>query len=187
MSHITVTTTPPASPGPTITHYQQLADDLIRAVDQILTILPQMAEADMALAKFNRGHLNVPEQFMATVIAAVEQLPELQALRKLDPVEGRDTLQFLEAFRAVRDKGIAFASTVKYTYDSRKAGLARAARQVYYLAKGLAREKGSAELDAHIANMARDLGRKGLTKKQLERRAAKQAAAGAEQKEVAAA
>ena len=177
--HITVTTDPSVPiETPTVTHHQQLASELVAAIDQMTTIMPQLEEAQIAIAKFTRGRLGIPERFCASAIAAVEQLPELLGLHTLDPAAARDTIQFLDAFRAVLDKGEAFHRNVKFTFDLRKAELIRDSLQVYYFAKGLARRTRNPELEAHIANMARDLGRKGLTKAQREeRKLAKQKAA----------
>jgi len=178
VSSIVVTTEPPVSPAtPTVTHYQQLAADFIKALDQITTIIPQLEAAELAVAKFTRGQLGVPELFCATAIAAVEQLPELQASNRLDPVAGRDALQFLDAFRTVRDRAIAFAKSLKFTFDSRKANLSRQALQVYALAKALNRDKRNPEIAAHVENMKRDLARPVPTKEQREQRKALFAAA----------
>jgi hypothetical protein len=173
VSTIVVTTEPPVSPQtPTVTHYQQLAADFVKALDQIATIIPQLEEAELAVAKFTRGQLGIPEKFCATAIAAVEQLPELQALNRLDPVAGRDTLQFLEAFRTVRDRAVAFAKSLKFSFDSRKANLSRQSLQIYAVAKGLARDKRNPEVAAHVENMKRDLARPVPTKEQREQRKA---------------
>ena len=169
MTAITVTTDPPVSPiTPTVTHYQQLGADFITALDQISTIIPQLEEAQLAVAKFTRGKLNIPERFCFTAIAAVEQLPDLQAVKRLDPIVGRDTLQFLEAFRTVRDKAGAFAKNLKFTFDSRKVALATEALQIYAVAKSLARDKRNPEILAHVENMKRDLARGVITKAQRE-------------------
>lgn len=159
---ITVTTDPPVSPiTPTVTHYQQLATDFIKALDQISTIIPQLQAAEIAVAKFTRGQLGIPDKFCATAIAAVEQVPELRAFSTLDPTDGHDVLQFLSAFSTVRDKALKFASDLKFTFDSRKAGLAAKSLQVYALAKALVRDKRNPKphIEAHVENLKRDLAR----------------------------
>ena len=159
---ITVTTDPPVSPvTPTVTHYQQLAADFINALDQISTIIPQLEAAEIAVAKFTRGQLGIPEKFCATAINAVEQVPELRAFSTLDPTNGHDILQFINAFGAVRDKALKFAGDLKFTFDSRKAGLAAKSLQVYALAKALVRDKRNPKphIEPHVENMKRDLAR----------------------------
>jgi len=161
------TTPPPDTPTPTITHYQQIAAEFMAALDEISQIIPKLAAAHVSTANLVRSRLNVPNQFLATVTAAVVQVPELQAMQKLDVNEALDTLQFLEAFRPVRDKVDAFATNLKYTMDSRKADLATKALLTYDVAKGLARDPNSATIAALVANMKRDLGRRGRPKTPL--------------------
>lgn len=161
------TTPPPDTPTPTITHYQQIAAEFMAALDEIAQIIPKLAAAHVSTANLVRSRLNVPNQFLATVTAAVVQVPELQAMQKLDVNEALDTLQFLEAFRPVRDKVDAFATNLKYTMDSRKADLATKALLTYDVAKGLARDPNSATIAALVANMKRDLGRRGRPKTPL--------------------
>jgi hypothetical protein len=168
---ITVTTEPAVAPAePVLTHYQQLAGDYIKALEQMAVILPQLEEAQVAVAKYTRGQLAYSEQFCATVIGAVEQTPELRAIGKLDPAAARNILQFLEGFKPVLDKGAAFVKNVQFTYNSQKATLVGQALQVYQIAKNMARDKRSPELMAHVANMKRDLKRPGLTKAEREQR-----------------
>jgi len=159
-------TTLPAvdTPTPTITHYQQIAAEFMAALDQIALIIPKLEAVHVSTANLVRSRLNVPNEFLATVTAAVEQTPELQAVKKLDVNEARDTLQFLEAFRPVRDKVDAFAKNLKHTMDSRKATLATQSLQVYDIAKGVARDPNSATVASLVANMKRDLGRRGRPK-----------------------
>ncbi len=155
---------PTTTPTPTITHYQQLADDFSKALDQIASIIPKLEITHPATANFVRSHLNVPTEFLATAIAAVEQTPELQGVNKLDVTAARDTLQFIEAFRPVQDKVTAFANSLKFTMASRKANLAADALQIYSIAKGVARDPGAAAVASLVSNLKRDLGRRGRAK-----------------------
>jgi hypothetical protein len=161
----TTPTPPPAPPvTPTVTHYQQLADDFSKALDEIAQIIPKLEITHPATANFVRSHLNVPTEFLATAIAAVEQTPELQGVNKLDVLAARDTLQFIEAFRPVQDKVTAFANSLKFTIASRKASLAADALQIYSIAKGVARDPGAAAVASLVSNLKRDLGRRGRAK-----------------------
>ena len=162
------TTPPPVGiPTPTITHYQQVAAEFMSALDEISQIIPKLEAIHVSTANLVRSRLNVPNEFLATVTAAVEQVPELQAIQKLDVNAAHDTLQFLEAFRPVRDKVDAFAKNLKYTMDSRKAKLATDSLLTYDVAKGLARDPNSATIASLVANMKRDLGRRGRPKTPL--------------------
>src|SRR5205085_9912093 len=155
---------PPANGTPTVTHYQQLADDFSKALDEIAAIIPKLEAQHPATANFVRSHLNVPTEFLATAIAAVEQTPALQGVEKLDVTAARDTLQFIEAFRPVQDKVTAFANSLKFTMASRKASLAADALQIYSIAKGVARDPGAASVASLVSNLKRDLGRRGRPK-----------------------
>jgi hypothetical protein len=157
----------PTDTTPTITHYQQVAAEFMAALDEIAKIIPKLEAAHVSTANLVRSRLNVPNEFLATVTAAVEQTPELQAVNKLNVNDARDTLQFLDAFRPVRDKVDAFAKNLKHTMDSRKATLATQSLQVYDIAKGVARDPSSATVAALVANMKRDLGRRGRPKTPL--------------------
>src|ERR1051326_19458 len=152
------------TPTPTITHYQQLAENFSKALDEIAAIIPKLEITHPATANLDRSHLNVPTEFLATAIAAVEQTPELQGTGKLDVTAARDTLQFIEAFRPVQDKVTAFANSLKFTMASRKATLAADALKVYSIAKGIARDPGAAAVASLVANLKRDLGRRGRPK-----------------------
>jgi hypothetical protein len=152
---------PGTTPSPTITHYQQLADEVSKALDQIASIIPKLEGSHPATANFVRSHLSVPTAFLATAIAAVEQTPELRAVNKLDVTEGRDTLQFIEAFLPIQDKMALFVDSLGFTMSSRKAALAADALQIYAIAKGVARDPGATRAHAHLKNLKRDLDRSG--------------------------
>ncbi|MDQ3283585.1 MAG: hypothetical protein M3Q69_19455 [Acidobacteriota bacterium] len=170
-------TTPEVPVTPTITHYQQLADAFMKDLDEIATTIPKLEASHASTASFVRSHLNVSNDFLATAIAAVEQTPALQGVDKLDVLAARDTLQFIEAFRPVLDKVSAFASHLKFTIASRKASLAADALQIYDIAKGVSRDPGSAAVASLVANMKRDLGRRGPAKATI---AARKAASSAQ-------
>ena len=180
MAVITVTADPPVDPQtPTTTHYQQLAADFMNALDQIAAIIPQVEQAE-AGTKLVRAHLNVPDVFCSTAIIAVEQVPELLGTRKLDPVAGRIKMQFLEAFRPMSDKAGTLVKRLDYTLMWLKATLAEDSLQMYRIAKSIASDKRSPLVQAHVENLKRDLGRKGLTKAQREERKAAKLKAAAE-------
>ena len=155
---------PATGPTPTITHYQQLADNFSKALDEIVQIIPKLEITHPATANFARSYLNVPTAFLATAIAAVEQNPELQGVNKLDVAAARDTLQFIEAFRPMQDKITALARSLKFTMASRRAALAADSLQIYDIAKGIARDPGAAAIASHVENLKRDLGRRGRPK-----------------------
>lgn len=153
------TTAPPAIPSPTLTRYQQVAGNLSKAIDEAAQLIPDFQIAHPSKKNFIRVHAGVPIPFLATTVVAVDDRPELSVLNKLDANEGRDTIQFLEAFRSAQDKVDAFSNNLKFTMGLKKANFAERALQVYVIAKGLARDPNGAAVAAHVANMKRDLGR----------------------------
>lgn len=165
-THPTATEAPadPIETGPTVTRYQQLADEFMSNLNEIAAGIPKLEIPHVSTAGFVRGLQNVPLEFLATVVAAVEQTQELQVLNKLDLTTARDTLQFIEAFRPVVDKLSGFGKSLLFTMQSRKAALAADALQIYYISKGLGRDPNSAAIASLAGNMKRDLGNRGRKK-----------------------
>ena len=161
---VTQAATSADTPTPTVTHYQQLADELMKALDALKAGLPGLQASHADTRKFVKHKLNVPRDFLATAVATVEQSPGLQGLNKLDIVAGRDTLQFIDAFRTVLDKVSGLADDLRFTVESRQAFLATDALQIYAIAKGVSRDPGDGEMLKHVQNLKRDLARKGPKK-----------------------
>jgi hypothetical protein len=138
-----------------------MADQFMKELDTIAATIPNLEARHVTTANFVRSHVNISIAFLTTAIAAVEQTDVLQAVEKLDPLAAHDTLQFIDAFRPVVDKLFALASALKFTLASRKASLAANALQIYAIAKGVSRDPRSAAVASLVANMKRDLGRRG--------------------------
>jgi hypothetical protein len=147
------------TPHLTITGYQQLASEFMSGLDILAAIIPKLEVKHVTTANLVKSHQSIPDPFLASTIAAVEQSAELQNVKKLDIPSSRDTMQFIEAFRTVADKLNGVAQSLEFTLRSRKATLAIVALQIYDVAKGLSRDPGSAGLALHVANMKRDLNR----------------------------
>lgn len=173
----------------TVTQYQQLAERLLAGLAELAAIAPSLDPDDAANVEFTRRHLNVPVPFLATAVFAVERNPELQAAQKLNVPFGRDTLQFLDAYRPVLDAARVFLDRLTLAYQTRQAALTIQALHVYDIAKSVDRDARSPELSAAVENMKRDLGRKGARRVvPVEvRQAAKEAAARASAAVIAAA
>jgi hypothetical protein len=167
---VTAATAPddPASPQtPTVTHYQQVAANLNKAIDDMLALMPNFVESHPATKGVVRSQRSVSNDFIVSAIAAVEQNPEIDGLHDFDVAEARDLLQFSEAFRPMKDKLDAAAINVGFSIDHRRANVVEPALQVYALTKGLARNPARTSAAAHAANLKRDLGRKGGRKKKV--------------------
>lgn len=150
---------PNSVPSPTVTHYQQVADQVGETLKQAFALIASFEAPHTSTLGFVRSHKAIPAQFIATAIAAVESTPELQSVNKFDVTEARDVLQFIDAFRTVVDQMDVLAQQLKFTIDGRKAKVAADALQIYDIAKGVARDPGSGVLQLHVKNMRRDLGR----------------------------
>jgi hypothetical protein len=164
-----IMTPPPVPPGDptaegpatlTVTFYQQLATHFSEIIDEIGGIVPRDAEVNRK-SNFVRTHLNIPLKFLYTTVASVEQVPELESTKKLDVAKARDTLQMIEAFRPICDKVAAFFGDLSNALDARQAALAVDALEAYHVAQSLARDESNPTLTAWVANMSRDLGRRG--------------------------
>lgn len=146
---------------PTVTYYQQLAEQFSAELDDVAALVPDLESPHPLTANFVRSHVNVPFEFLRTAIFAVEQVPELRSVNKLDVDAARATLQFIDAFRPVYDKLMRLASSLKFTMSSRKAHLAADALQIYWIGRGLARDRRGANVVPIVAALKRDLGRRG--------------------------
>jgi hypothetical protein len=100
-------------------------------------------------------------KFIATVTNAVENSQALQTLGKFDLADAEDMLEFLRAFGPIVDVMAVLARDLQVTMDVRQAKVGVQALQVYYLAKGLGRDIGGAEVLSMAELMKRDLGRRG--------------------------
>jgi hypothetical protein len=154
---------PPAQ-TPTVTHYQQIAENLAKAIDDTLALIPSFQEAHPDTNAFVRTHQNVPLTFIATAVAAVEANPELQA-GTFDATAARDTLQFIDAFRPMADRLHAAAKNLTFSINSRKANAGNGALEVYAIAKRIALNPLSTTVASHAGNLKRDLGKHGRKKK----------------------
>ena len=61
-----VSADPAPAQTPTVTHYQQIAANLARAIDDMLALIPSFVESHPDTNAFVRTHQNVPLQFIAT-------------------------------------------------------------------------------------------------------------------------
>lgn len=145
----------------TVTYHQDLAAEVIRALDEIERNLPVPTPSRATPPNFVRSHVNIPFDFLGSAIAAVDATPDLQVIHRLDVEHARETLQFIEAFRPVADRVDALQQVLRSALSSSKASLAADALQIYAIAKGFARDLQGTDSAVHVENMRRDLGRTG--------------------------
>lgn len=148
----------------TITQYQQLAaeinDDLAKVAEKIQRL---QRETPGLTENVIRAYVNVPVAFLQTAVAIADQEPTLQAAGLLDPEEGQDTLQFLDAFLPVHGGVVGLGKVVKRVLVTRKAHLAAKALQIYAVVRGMARN--DPHMAEHARNLGRDLGPRGAKRK----------------------
>lgn len=119
---------PPAeAASPTITAAERLASEIAEAIDAIAARIPQLVAPHPSTATGVRGMRTVSREFIASMIAAVEAMPELQSVLTFHAEEARATLQFIDAFRTIADRLAALLASVNYTMASRRAKVASAA------------------------------------------------------------
>jgi hypothetical protein len=165
MAAITVTTQPPVDPEtPTQTYYQQLVNEFMTVFDQMLAIIPKLEAAEALTAKSVRANLGVQVAFCASAINAVEQLPEMEAVKIANAERWRNRLQFIEAFRPLDDKVIGFEKILKHALRAVKSSLATELLQMYRIVRGHASAGKNPAAQAHVDVMKRDLARKTSTK-----------------------
>ena len=150
------TTTPPATP--TVTYYQQLADQFMRKIDEAAALVPYLEAPHPDTIDFVRGHLNVPLPGLAIMVSHVEQQPEISAVGKLDPVKGRDTLQYAEGIDPAIEKVDILLQKMRFGRNSKVASLTADSQQMYVISRGLARDPGSSHLRPVVASMKEALG-----------------------------
>lgn len=161
-------TTPPAvPPTPTITYYQQLADDALKAIEALAAAMPPLEASHPTTAGFVRSHRNVSASNIAETVAIVEQNPELVATNKMPPAESRNDLQFAEAFGPVGQKLIAVGKTVVFTAEAKLAALTASGQQIRAVTEALARDPGSAHLIPVAARLKKLYGKKRGSRKKL--------------------
>lgn len=161
------------SPGeepvtPTTTHYQEVAKQFLDAFIAAIAQIPMLEEKHATTAQFVQTYSGFPNDFVSSVLTAVEKDPQLQVINKFDVVEARDTLQYLDAFRSVIDQVALFLTNLKFSCATRKAKAVFQGLQVYAVAKGLGRDATSASVASLAKIMKRDLNRSGRPLKKKE-------------------
>ena len=165
MAVITVTTEPVIAPQThTLSFYDQVVADVLPVLDRILEVIPKVEESEGATPKEVRANLFVTDVFCADAINAVEQIPELAATNKLDPVEGHLDLQFLMAVRPLELQLKAVTKRVTHTIRAVKSRLGGKTLTIYRIGQELASDGRSPGVQAHVDAMKRALGRKAATK-----------------------
>lgn len=148
---------------PRKTELELFRDEIMADLDAVAAKVEKFERWQFEPEEFVRAYINVPKVFLVSMVALVEQKGELAAMQKLDPAEGRETLEYAAAFAAVADRFEAIGKRLRRNMRSRLARLAAQAMQMYAIVKGLARYDQQLEFRATL--LARDLGPRGRPRK----------------------
>lgn len=146
---------PPVIPTPTVTHYQQVANELSAAMQTFKSAIPGYESAHSLTKNVVEQKRRIPEAFVKKAVAALLMSPELQTVRQLDAAESLDDAQFIDALAPVLQQLGTLYDGLKFTIDARKARLAANAQQIYAISRGLAQTRAGADLTGHVEEMKR--------------------------------
>src|SRR5437763_16667702 len=96
----------------TITSSDRLAAEMMSAIDEIASRIPRFEIPHTTTAPHVRGARTIPEEAIVSMIAAVEDSPQLQAVGTFDVGNALAMLQFNQAFRQVVNRVNSFASSL---------------------------------------------------------------------------
>lgn len=167
---------PAPSSTTTITHYQQIAAQLLAEVQKFVAQIPGYT-AELPIAKTRRV---VTPEFMGMSLDAIADSIELQGVQQMDTEDTRDTLQFREAIRSLISNLTAVTKRLEKLLATREAKAGRAALAIYNIARRIARNPNNTHVAVHVEKMRAELRKtRGVrpTKAALARAAARAAAA----------
>lgn len=101
----------------------------------------------------------VPDNFLMTVALALESVPDIATVTKLQPAELRDVVNFTIAFRTVATELQVVARGLLDTIEERRADVGRRALRAYSMAKAFNRPMDEGLPVPHVVEMKRTLGR----------------------------
>lgn len=145
--------------------FERFAKEIIADLDAVSAKIETLERWEFESEDAMRAYVNVPETFLHSTVALVQDTPTLRELNRLDVADGRETLEYLAAFASVYNRTDALRTRVKLNMKSRKTRLAAQAMQIYALAKTLARDGKNPGLAAHLEVLAHDLGPRGRPRK----------------------
>jgi hypothetical protein len=156
-------------PSPTITRYQQLASDVVVALDALMEEVPKLKEKERRSKAFIRTHIGIPWKFLLTTRGAVEYTPQLERLNQMNLAGAHATSQLVTAFRPVVTRMGMVADELQLTLDTRQAIFAAEALKIYALVKTLIRfnrDPVQGDISGQtLKEMKRDLGKGGPRKR----------------------
>jgi hypothetical protein len=162
MQFITVTPPTPTTPDPpTLTRYQQLANEVFADLQAIRAKIPELELLHPETSKFVSTMRGVPRAFVDTMVGQVQQIPEYQAVNRLDIPNAQNSLQLVDALQTFSDALRTFLTSVDHTIGVNYARVANSSLQMYQVAKGLARDLNAPHVATSVKILGEKLGRSG--------------------------
>ena len=156
-------------PTPKVTRYEQLAMDVLSAIEAMMEEVGRLEEKERRSKAFIRTHIGVPLAFLDTMVSSVRSTPELERLQQMNIAAAYASRHLGYAFRKVVMTLALAVEDLQLLLDTRQANVASEALHVYAIAKMLIRRKNRTGLDIvspdTVVQMKRDLGGRGVRKK----------------------
>ena len=146
-------------PNPTITASDQLATELLEAIEAIAGRIPGLESPHPMTQGSVRSGRTVSNEAIISMIGAVENLPELQALGIFNVDNALQMLQFNNAFRTVVHRLNALAGSISFTMEARKAQVVFELMRTYSILKTMGRDP-SAGMVHYLETLHREIGRR---------------------------
>jgi len=152
-------------PAPTITRYQQLANDVMQAIDAMMVEVPKLEAKERRSKAFIRTHIGISPEFVMRTAGAVEYTPELDRMEQMNVAAAHAARQLGDAFLPVVRRLAGVTDELQLLLDTKQALAAAEALKMYELAKALARRKHDPVLLTMVRAMKRELGPRGRPRK----------------------
>jgi hypothetical protein len=162
MQFITVTPPTPTTPDPPIlTRYQQVANEVFADLQAIRAKIPELELPHPETNKFVSTMRRVPRSFIDTMVGQVQQIPEYQAVNRLDIQNAQNSMQLVDGLQPFSDALRTLLTSVDHTIGVNYARVANSSLQMYQVAKGLARDLNAPHVATSVKILGEKLGRLG--------------------------
>ena len=144
--------------------HTEAAKALIDKIRALRDEIPRFTTDGMADGRLNNG-AQVPEKFMESASAAIQNSTRLEQAGGADANTLRDAYAYAIAFDPVVEEIFALAKFAAHTLRVQRNAAGLCALDVYALAKRIARRQGGAELKPFVDDMRRKLKKPGRPRK----------------------
>ncbi|HEX6083853.1 MAG TPA: hypothetical protein VF266_04965 [Thermoanaerobaculia bacterium] len=144
--------------------HTEAAKALIDKIRALRDEIPRFTTDGMANARLLNG-LQVPEKFVESASAAVQNSSRLEQAGGADANTLRDAYAYAIAFDPVVEELLALAKFVAHSIRVQRSAAGVCALDVYALSKRIASREGGAELKPFVDDMRRKLNKTGKPRK----------------------